>query len=58
MAGVSRTGHWAAPGRSHWTETGTGSGTGAGEEEGEGSVGRAGSVQHLAGSCVAAVAAS
>lgn len=49
--------HWATRGRCRWERTETGSGTEAedGEEEGEGSVGRAGSVQHHADSCLAFV---
>lgn len=45
--------HWAIRGCYHWGRMETGSETGEedGEEKGEGSVGRAGSVQHLADSC-------
>lgn len=49
--------HWAIQGGYRWgrMEMGSGSRAEDGEGEEEGSVGQAGSVQHLAGSCLASV---
>ncbi len=57
MADVDKMAHWANQEHYRWgmMEKGSGIGDEDGEEEGEATVGRGGSVQHLADSCLASV---